>query len=280
MKIAEKMKFLLRSLMLKAGAVSTDKAELLFDGDELEIGKEVFVADGDEVVAAPDGEYSTDEKVITVESGKVTDIKDKESGNESGATEEISVSAARQKFSKVKEAFEATYEEKYQKIYEAIKALGQEYFYIAEASDSEAVVEIWNDDTDSYKTLRYEITWNEDGTAVASNPVEVKQEYVPVEDSEKFEEQGEAEPADSNETGDTAEVKSTEDRLSDLEVALGEIREGLDTLTNAIAAAVQRIEAVEEKIKGLEEPAADPAEEGEETEVQASRLSYLNRNNK
>lgn len=280
MKIAEKMKFLLRSLMLKAGAVSTDKAELLFDGDELEIGKEVFVADGDEVVAAPDGEYSTDEKVITVESGKVTDIKDKESDNESGTTEEVSVSAARQKFSKVKEAFEATYEEKYQKIYEAIKALGQEYFYIAEASDSEAVVEIWNDDTDSYKTLRYEITWNEDGTAVASNPVEVKQEYVPVEDSEKFEEQGAAEPADSNETGDTAEVKSTEDRLSDLEVALGEIREGLDTLTNAIAAAVQRIEAVEEKIKGLEEPAADPAEEGEETEVQASRLSYLNRNNK
>lgn len=280
MKIAEKMKFLLRSLMLKAGAVSTDKAELLFDGDELEIGKEVFVADGDEVVAAPDGEYSTDEKVITVESGKVTDIKDKESDNESGTTEEVSVSAARQKFSKVKEAFEATYEEKYQKIYEAIKALGQEYFYIAEASDSEAVVEIWNDDTDSYKTLRYEITWNEDGTAVASNPVEVKQEYVPVEDSEKFEEQGAAEPADSNETGDTAEVKSTEDRLSDLEVALGEIREGLDTLTNAIAAAVKRIEAVEEKIKGLEEPAADPAEEGEETEVQASRLSYLNRNNK
>lgn len=276
MKIATKMRILLRNLMLKAGAVTTDKAELLFDGEEIEVGKEVFVADGDEVVSAPDGEYETDEKVITVESGKVTEIKDKESEDTSDESAEVTVSAAKQKFAKVKEAFEATYEEKIQKIYEAIKAYtNADYFYITEASDTEAVAEFWDDELDTYKTVRYDISWNEDGTAVASNPEEVKQAYVPVNDAEQF--AGEAAPADEPDSANT-ETRTTEDRLSDIEVSLGEIREGLDTLTNAIAAAVQRIEAVEEKMKELEEPGAEPAEEGEETEVQASRLSYLRKN--
>ena len=116
-------------------------------------------------------------------------------------------------------------------------------------------------------------TWNEDGTATASNPVEVKEEYVPVEEEnvENFEE----EPKPADEPEDKEEPKTTDEKVEELSTALGDIREGIEQLTNAIAAIVTRVEELENKIKGLEEPAAEPAEEGEETEVKASRLSYL-----
>ena len=86
----------------------------------------------------------------------------------------------------------------------------------------------------------------------------------------------EADPADEPET---EEEESEADRLERLEGAVEEIREGIETLTNAIAALAERLGKVEDKIAALDEPAADPAEQGEETEEKfTSKLNYLRKN--
>lgn len=81
MKITNRLKLALKSILsLKFGEVATDKATLIFDGEEIAEGVEVFVKDeNDEVVAASDGEYTTEDgRTITVAEGKVTAIKEKE----------------------------------------------------------------------------------------------------------------------------------------------------------------------------------------------------------
>lgn len=86
MKISQKLKIMLKSMLsLKLGSVVTDKAELIWDGEEdLVVGTEVFVRGGDpednaELQPAPDGDYTTeDKKVIKVVEGKVAEIVDPE----------------------------------------------------------------------------------------------------------------------------------------------------------------------------------------------------------
>lgn len=87
----ERIKQVLRSLLVEFGTVATDKGTLVFDGDELEAGMEVHTIDeeGNEV-QLEDGEYRTeDKKVIVVEGGKVTEIRDDEAevSNEEPAEE-------------------------------------------------------------------------------------------------------------------------------------------------------------------------------------------------
>lgn len=178
MKITTKIKLQLRSLLLKCGSIATDKGEILFDGEELEVGMEVFVANAEgEIVPAEDGEYVEGDKTYVVAEGKVTEIREKEAEE---VVEEVEVAA---------------------------------------------------------------------------------------------EEEPEAEPADEPEQ---SEEESIEDRLARAEASLAEIREGIEALTNAIAAIAERMDSVEDKIRGLEEPAADPAEQGEETEEKfTSKLNYL-----
>lgn len=62
------------------GRIATDSGELIWAGEEdLKEGDEVFVENEGELVAAPDGEYTTEDgKVIKVEDGKVASITDKE----------------------------------------------------------------------------------------------------------------------------------------------------------------------------------------------------------
>ena len=76
-----KVKQILRSLLVEMGEVSTDKGILVWNGeDELEVGVAVkgMDADGNEV-DVEDGEYTTeDKKVIVVKEGKVEDIKEVE----------------------------------------------------------------------------------------------------------------------------------------------------------------------------------------------------------
>ena len=75
-----RIKEALRSLLLEFGEISTDKGVIVFDGDELEAGMDVHGIDeqGNEV-QLEDGEYRTeDKKVIVVEGGKVTEIRDDE----------------------------------------------------------------------------------------------------------------------------------------------------------------------------------------------------------
>lgn len=82
MKITSKLKIVLKSLLsVRYGEVATDKAVLLWDGEEdLAEGMEVFVKDeNDEIVPAEDGEYITeDKKTIVIVDGKVSEIKDPE----------------------------------------------------------------------------------------------------------------------------------------------------------------------------------------------------------
>lgn len=172
MKVSTKVKLMLRSLLIKAGELSTDKGTLLYDG-ELEIGVEVFQEVNGEIVPAADGEYKAENKTVVVADGKVAEIREEE------VTEEVE---------------------------ETVEA--------------------------------------------------------------------EEEPADTPE--DTTEEPAVEDRVANLEAAVGEIREGIETLTNAIAALTKRLEDVEKRIEGLDEPGAEPAEQGEETEEKfTSKLNYL-----
>lgn len=183
MKINKKVKIALRSLLMKCGAIATDKATLLFEGAEPEVGAEVFVEDENgEIQPAEDGEYVAEGVTYVVAEGKIAEIRKEEEG-----------------------------------------------------------------ETPAEETP-------------AEEPVEAE------------EEEPMAEPADAPE--ETAE-ETIEDRVARLEASIGELREGIEGILEAVAALAGRVEAMEEKMKGLEEPAADPAEDTEETQETASRLSYL-----
>lgn len=273
MKLSTKIKLALRSIVMNAGSVETDKAVLQYEGDELKVGDEVFVEVEGEVLPAEDGDYVAEGKTIVVADGKVTEIREDEK-----AEDEVQISAAKQKFEKVKSFYEETYEEKTQKIYTAISnLLGHNDFWVREAADDFVIVEIWSDEDDTYKDYRFDVSWDEEGNATVSNQVEVKETFVPADDKPQIDEQFEEEPkpADEPETKEEEEVKTTDEKVADLTEAMGDMREGIEQLTNAVANLVGRLEKLENKIASLEEPAADPAEEGEETEVKASRLSYL-----
>jgi hypothetical protein len=164
------------------GSKGTDKGTLYWEGDEdLKEGDAVYVDGEDgERTAAPDGDYKTEDgKIVVVENGIAVEIKDAEA---EVAPQELS------KFARIAQAFDESYEDKERRIAEAIRELTAVSFFIVEAGDDFAVAEEY--DGDSYRYVRYEITWDEDGNAKASNPVEVKPAFVPVgEDTAKEVEQ-------------------------------------------------------------------------------------------
>ena len=61
-----------------------------------------------------------------------------------------------------------------------------ENFYLTDAGEDFGVVETWNEDWTECHFFRYAITWNEDGTATAADPVEVKLMFVPVDMESPF----------------------------------------------------------------------------------------------
>lgn len=83
MKLTQKLKVMLRALLVKAGELHAEKngeaVTLIFDGPTAEVGVEVFVEsqNGEEVEVnpAPDGEYRVDDKVYVVADGKIAEIK-------------------------------------------------------------------------------------------------------------------------------------------------------------------------------------------------------------
>lgn len=150
-------------------SAATDKGTLEWDEGKLEAGKEVFITDEDgNRNPAPDGEYRTEDgKVIVVVDGKVAEIRD----------DSAEVAPQDTAFHRIAQAFAETYEEKYKKIYEAIAALGFDpYGYIVEAADDFAVYCTWGESGDKY--TRFEVSWDADGNAIVSNPVEVKPAFV------------------------------------------------------------------------------------------------------
>lgn len=79
MKINSKIRLALRSLILKAGAVETDKGQLLYDAEELVVGTEVFVENAEgEIVPAEDGDYVAGETTYVVSEGRVSEIRKEE----------------------------------------------------------------------------------------------------------------------------------------------------------------------------------------------------------
>ena len=68
----------LKKMLLSLSEIPTKEGIVLVtDSDDMEVGLEVFV-DGDEgLTPAPDGEYTVNESIIVVESGKIVEIKEK-----------------------------------------------------------------------------------------------------------------------------------------------------------------------------------------------------------
>lgn len=284
MKLTSKLKIALKSLLsVSLSEVETDKATLIYDG-ELAEGIEVFVRDEeaeDGVKPAEDGTYEAEDKIIEVADGKISKITDKKEEN---VEENVELSQKKAEFSSKKAAFEATYNEKMQKIYEAISSKGYDA-YIVDAADDFAIIEVWNEDTASWSDFRVEISWDEEGNAIAGDMVEVEHKYVTKEEAEKIDEGRETnvemadeEPADEPETGSTEENASIEDRVAALETLQGEIKDALEKILNGVASLEGRLDTVEEKVSKLDEtPADEPADSEVELEENTpkSKMSYL-----
>lgn len=157
-----------------ARMVNTDKGQLSWDNEDedLKEGDAVYITDEEgNRTAAPDGDYTTEDgKVISVVDGKVASITDPKA--------EVSEEGTAQKMSRIAAAFSESYDEKRRKIYDAICALGYDpYGWLADCGDDFAVFETYDESYEGHYT-RFAISWDADGNAIASNPVEVVPAFV------------------------------------------------------------------------------------------------------
>ena len=77
--MSNKIKEMLKSILLQFDGVQTDKGMLTWNGGkQLEVGDEVYLDEK----PAPDGDYVVDDKVFEVKGGKVEEIKVKEMEDE------------------------------------------------------------------------------------------------------------------------------------------------------------------------------------------------------
>ena len=172
---------------IESDFIETDKGKLEWDNEDedLKAGDAVYITDEEgNRNPAPDGDYTTEDgKVIKVADGKVTEIVDSKA-----EVSEEEVKAKRiTKFKKIKQAFEESFDTKKREISNAITAvIDTENFYLVDAGEDFGVVEIRNEDWTESHYFRYAITWNEDGTAKAADPVEVKLMFVPMDMESPF----------------------------------------------------------------------------------------------
>ena len=172
---------------IESDFIETDKGKLEWDNEDedLKAGDAVYITDEEgNRNPAPDGDYTTEDgKVIKVSDGKVTEIVDPKA-----QVSEEEVKAKRiSKFKKIKQAFEESFDTKMRKISNAIAAvIDTENFYLVDAGEDFGVVETWNEDWTESHYFRYAITWNEDGTAKAADPVDVKLMFVPMDMESPF----------------------------------------------------------------------------------------------
>ena len=184
----------LKALMIRLESVRTvDDKDLMVDG-ELEVGKDILIDVDGEYEPAPSGEYDTGEKVIVVEAGRITEIREKEPEPEPEPED-----LRKQSFNALREHFSQTYEERVRKIAAAIIALGySEYGYVVEASDEHAVWAYWDDATQEEKFVSFSLVWA-DEEVTASDPVEVVPTFKP---------KDAADPADPAATAEMESVKA------------------------------------------------------------------------
>ena len=195
-----------------ADFLQTDKGKLEWDDEsrDLQEGDAVYITDEDgNRNPAPDGDYTTEDgKVISVSDGKVTKIVDDKA---EVASQDLKA-RIKNKFTKIRHAFEESYAEKEQMIRDAIYKLREsdDWWYLYEAGDDYAVISVVNEETWEESFVRYSITWNEDGTANASDPVDVKLMFVPVDMESPFvkgNDEAEAEMAALREENDSLKAE-------------------------------------------------------------------------
>lgn len=184
----------LAKALLALAEISTDKGNLIYEGD-LAVGTEVFVEKDGDIVAAEDGEYIAEDKKITVAEGKVAEIEDivedePEEDEEKGEEEFKAEPSKKDKFDAVKAQFEATYQEIQDNIYRALEALNV-WGYIIENTNEYAIVSEWDMESDRERLFRYEISVAEDGVVTLGEKKEVRIEYVPVDEPKEDEGQEE-----------------------------------------------------------------------------------------
>ena len=68
----------LKRALLNLGEISTNEGLLIYDGENLEVGKDVFVEGDEGLVPAKDGLYTYNNEIIEVEGGVVKTISEKE----------------------------------------------------------------------------------------------------------------------------------------------------------------------------------------------------------
>ena len=238
----------LQEVEQKFGNVTTDKGVLSWDGDDdLKAGDSVYVRDEEgNRIPAPDGDYTTEDgKVIKVSDGKVTEIVDDKA---EVASQDLKA-RLKSRFAKIRQAFEESYAEKERKIKEAIYNFRNDnaWWWLTDAGDDYAVIDLMDEEDMSEKYIRYSITWNEDGTANASDPQEVKLMFVPVDMESPF-------------------AKGNEEEMQKLQEENVALKADNDTLQAEIA-----------KLKKT--PAAKPAHEEVKTSVEFGKTGHKNLDN-
>ena len=155
--------------------VTTDKGDLLYEG-ELAVGTEVFVVDAEgNQTAAPDGDYTLENgNVVKVDDGKVSEIVEAEPAEDAPADENAAIKAQRKANA---EAFGMSYNDKMWKMCDAIEAMGYEYPWVLDAGDDFCIADMWSE-KDGYQIMRFPATWDGENVTLGT-PVEVKVAYVP-----------------------------------------------------------------------------------------------------
>ena len=195
------------------GSVATDKGILHWDGSEaLKVGDPVrMVAEDGAESEAVDGIYATESHTIEVAGGAVRAITEAEvkaaeeekkpEGEEKPAEGEIKAEGsepdpapvAEEKKEEAEQKNEAaemvarlaqSFDDKYRAIYKALAEAGVDASYIVEAGDTFAVVEIY---ADGYKYFRYSLSFNEDGSVVLGESVEVFPAFATAEEKAEIE---------------------------------------------------------------------------------------------
>ena len=222
----------LAKILAEFGSVTTDKGVIHWDGDEdLKAGDRVYVEDADgNRTAAEDGEYVTaDNKTVVVVDGAVSEIRDPEAevapqGDEQGEAEQM----ARQRAAR----FEESYDEKQRKIADAIRAERgnneDDFGYLASAGEDFGVWAHYGEDTGwEDRFTRYAITWDEAGNAKASDPIECRLAFVPMDfdDSAAFKAPAAAEEGPTEEEFSAAveRAENLADQVNELKGRIAEL---------------------------------------------------------
>lgn len=242
---------------------TSDKGAVAWDGDEdLKVGDVLYLVDEkDERTVAPDGDYTlSDGTVATVTDGAVSAIKAPEGagddGSGEGETTDTTKAAAQTRRSKL----EASYNEKQRKIAEAIGAARNDNpetsgGYLVDAGEDFAIWAYYGEDTGwADKFYRYKVTWNEDGSASVSDPVECRIAYVPLDfdDSKAFD--GAAAGGAAAEEGQPEQTEQAAEVV--------QLRADLDALIGMVQTIAEAVGNQKTRLSKLEKtPAGAPAAE-------------------